>query len=108
MVLASCEKEDEEKTVTYLVSDAVSEISFSYLDQQGALINRSESFNSKEDDWKLTFGAKKGDLVYLSATYTDSLSSVALSILINGKVYKKASSNNDPDRYVTVSGVIPY
>lgn len=106
--LASCEKESEEKRVTYLVSDATSEVSFSYTDHEGNLVNLKETFNSKEDIWQTSFEAKKGDIVYISAQYADSASSVALSILINGKVFKKATSNNDPGKFVTVSGTIPY
>jgi hypothetical protein len=61
-----------------------------------------------EDIWDFNYTDKRGEIVYISARYTDSTSSVNVKILIDGKVYKQGSSNNEPNKYVTVSGTIPY
>ncbi|MCD4735999.1 MAG: hypothetical protein K8R53_08150 [Bacteroidales bacterium] len=107
-IFCNCEKENEHQLIKYQISNAVSEVSFSYRINNGNLKEESILFNSKEDIWKYTFEANKGDIVYISARYTDSISSVTATILINGKIYKQGLSNNEPNKYVTVSGVVPY
>jgi hypothetical protein len=66
------------------------------------------NFDSGEDIRSYSFSGEKGDIVYVSAIYTDSASSVKVEILLDGKIYKSGSSNNEPGKYVIVSGTIPY
>ena len=103
-----CTKDDEKVEVVYEVSNAVSETGIEFRDPEGELLQESPVFNSKEDVWSRSFDFLKGEIVYISAIYSDTASSVNVRILIGGKVYKQAASNNDPGKYVTVSGVAPY
>ena len=107
-MLISCDKEAETVIVTYRASDGpvISEVS--YRDAGGELRNLQLNFASAEDSWTSSIKFKRGDIVYLSAVYYDSIASVKLEILIDGKVYKSNRSVNEPEKYVIVSGSIPY
>jgi len=108
LVLASCEKERKEVTIKYEISRAYSVTEVSYRNSDGELISETIEFQSVEDVWNFNYTDKRGEIVYISTRYSDSTSSVNVRILIDGKVYKQGSSNNEPNKYVTVSGTIPY
>ena len=108
MIFPACEKESELVPVKYFVSNAYSETEITYYDENKILQTKTVDFQSSEDEWEYTFVGKKGDIIYISSVYYDSTSSVNLKILLDGKIYKQVSSNNEPDKYVTVSGTIPY
>ena len=105
---AGCEKERQEVPVKYEVSNAYSQTKISYRNSNGDVIDEIVDFESIEDVWNVSFMQNRGEIVYVSARYSDSTSSVNVRILIDGKVYKQGSSNNEPNKYVTVSGTIPY
>ncbi len=107
IIMVSCEKENE-KQVKYLITDSVSNYEVSYQDENGDLINKSVSVESKEDKWIYEFTGKEGQIVYVSAIYKDINSGIDVKILIDGKVYKEAQSLYDTLSYVVVSGTIPY
>ncbi len=108
LILLACEKENSNVKVTYKVSNAVAEteIVFRNSDQNIQTIN--VNFQSATDVWSYSFETKKGEILYVSAIYQDSTSGVNVQILTDGKVYKQGSSKNEPGRYVTVSGTVPY
>jgi len=108
IALSSCNKDDSEVDVTYRVSSAYSETIISYTDETGIMNTDTVNFDSGEDIRSYSFSGEKGDIVYVSAIYTDSASSVKVEILLDGKIYKSGSSNNEPGKYVIVSGTIPY
>jgi len=108
LLLSSCLKEEEAVNVQYLVSGSTSAVEISFLDEQGSLQTLNRDFISLNDFWSHTYDAAEGKLVYLSARYTDSTSSVKCRIFIDGKLYKQNASTYDPGRYVIVSGTIPY
>lgn len=108
LVLVGCEKEREEVSVKYEVSNAYAPTDISYRNSDGEIINETIEFQSVEDVWNFNYTEKRGEIVYVSTRYSDSTSSVNVRILIDGKVYKQGSSNNEPNKYITVSGTIPY
>jgi len=108
LIIFACEKESTIVKVRYKVSNAYSETEIIYRDIEKNLKTEMVDFQSGEDVWQYSFEGEKGDIVYISTRYTDSISSVKVRILLDGKIYKEGSSNNEPGKYVTVSGTIPY
>jgi len=74
----------------------------------GNVLAETIDFESVEDVWTYSYTDKRGEIVYISTRYTDSTSSVNVRILVDGKIYKQGSSINEPNKYITVSGTIPY
>lgn len=107
MALISCEK-NTDIPVRYHATGAISPFTVTYLDETGSLVTLQVPVASAEDEWNYSFTSKQGEIVYLSAIYKDITSGINLSILIDGKIYKQASSNYDTIHYVIVSGTIPY
>lgn len=107
-VFIGCEKERQEVKVKYEISNAYSPIAISYKNSDGQIVAETIEFESVEDVWTYNYVDKKGEIVYVGASYTDSTSSVNIQIVVDGKVYKQASSNNEPYKYLIVSGTIPY
>lgn len=103
----SCEVR-EDKNVKYIATEATSEFSLAYRNEAGELITVNVEANSATDRWEYSFIAEQGEIVYASGNYKDISSALKIMILIDGKVFKQASSRSDTVRYVTVSGVIPY
>ena len=108
MMLLACEKEDAAIMVTYEVSNAYADTEITYRNSDKQVIMESVAFESGEDTWHYSMESMQGDIVYLSARYMDTASSVKLRIIIDGKTYKEGSSNNEPDKYLTVAGTVPY
>lgn len=106
--ILSCNKDDSEVDVSYRISKSWSETIISYTNENGIVNTDTAFFDSGEDVWSYSFSGEKGEIVYISAIYTDSTSSVTVEILLDGKIYKSESSNNEPQKYVIVSGTIPY
>ena len=106
--ILSCNKDDSKVDVSYRVSKAYSETVIAYTNEAGIMNTDTVNFDSGEDIWSYSFSGKKGDIIYVSAIYIDSTSSVTVEILLDGKIYKSGSGNNEPGKYVIVSGTIPY
>ncbi len=107
LAFAACEKKAD-IPVRYLATDAVSGFTLTYRNSAGNLITEEVNVASTEDKWDYSYKAKKGEIVYLSAIYKDITSGIKLAILVDGKIYKQASSQYDTINYVIVSGTIPY
>jgi len=108
VVLVSCEKERQEVKVKYEISNAYSQTEINYRNSEGNIIIETIDFESIEDVWNFSYSDNRGEIVYISTRYTDTTSSVNVRILVDGKIYKQGSSNNEPNKYITVSGTIPY
>ncbi|MBN1199074.1 MAG: hypothetical protein JXA23_06965 [Bacteroidales bacterium] len=105
--LISCEK-NADIPVRYHATGAISPFTVTYLDETGSLVTLQIPVASAEDEWDYSFTSRQGEIVYLSAIYKDITSGINLSILVDGKIYKQASSNFDTIHYVIVSGTIPF
>ncbi|MCD4730745.1 MAG: hypothetical protein K8R74_09110 [Bacteroidales bacterium] len=108
IVLIACEKERQEVMVKYEISNAYSPVEVNYRNSDGNVLAETIDFESVEDVWTYSYTDKRGEIVYISTRYTDSTSSVNVRILVDGKIYKQGSSINEPNKYITVSGTIPY
>lgn len=108
LIILACEKEREEVTVKYRVSNAYSETELKYQDGDANLKSEVVNFESTEDIWDYSFTGNRGDIIYISTVYHDSTSSVKVEILLDGKTFKVGSSTHEPDKYITVSGTIPF
>ena len=108
LLVSACDKENENVAVSYKVSNAYADTEISYRNDDAQIITETVGFESAEDVWTYSMDLKRGDIVYLSAIYSDTASSVKLQILVDGKVFKEGSNNNDPGKYLTVSGSIPF
>ena len=110
-VLVSCEKDNTEKKVEYLVTNSQaypSRIGVYYQNDSAVLVKKNIKLKSALDQWTYSFMAERGDLIYVSALDTVPLSFVNVRILVDGKVYKQDSKGNDNTKPVTVSGTVPY
>jgi hypothetical protein len=103
----ACVKENDKVPVQYRVSSAYAETEISFRNDQQDIITEIYPFQSGEDIWTWSGQLLKGEIVYLSTRYTDSASSVKVQILVDGKIYKESSSNNEPNKYLIVSGTVP-
>lgn len=104
----ACEKDEQKVNVTYRLSNAIADTDLSYRNVDGQIMNEMVQIESAEDVWMKSLEMERGDIVYLSAIYQDSASSVKIQILVDGKVYKEGSSDKSPEEYLTISGTIPY
>ncbi len=107
LLFQACAKQ-QEVSVTYEASQAISAFSVSYQNEHGLLVDTIINPQSKEDVWRYMMFLSKGDIVYLSGKYDDVNSGLKLSIVIDGKVFKEQYSLGDTVNYLTVSGTIPY
>jgi len=107
LLFTACNKQ-QQVTVEYEASTAVSAYELSYQNEFGILIDTLISPQSSEDVWHHSMKLPKGDIVYLSGKYDDINSSLKLSIKIDGKIYQEQYSVGDTVHYVIVSGTIPY
>lgn len=105
--LASCEKSTEHR-VEYRITESVSGFDVRYMDGTGQFISEGVTTQSAQDTWKFSFQADEGGIVFVSANYKDPASAIKVQIMIDGKVYKQASSKNDTVSFITVSGVVPF
>jgi hypothetical protein len=108
LLFSACNKEDETIIVQYKASNGYSNTQIKYRNAEGVLVSENINFVGGEDIWTYSFDGKKGDIVFVSARYYDSNSSITLQILLDGKVFKEGTSNNETDEILTISGTIPY
>jgi hypothetical protein len=106
-IASGCHKRDDKK-VTYLVTSDATEIALQYRDESGLLQKIALQPAGGQDEWRYSFMAEQGDIVYLSGKYEEGLATLKLMITIDGKIYKQVQSTGDTIKFVTVSGVVPY
>ncbi len=107
VVTSACNK-PQRKEVVYRAMGAVSAYNLQYFDEQNVLIKEEVIPQSKQDVWEYGFEAEEGDIVYINGKYHDINSGLKIQVLIDGKIYKQASSEGDTVNYLVVSGVVPY
>lgn len=107
LLFQACVKQ-QEVSVIYEASQAVSAFSVSYQNEYGLLVDTIINPQSNQDIWRYKMFLSKGDIVYLSGKYDDINSGLKLSIIIDGKVFKEQYSLGDTVNYLIVSGTIPY
>ena len=107
-VFAACDKDAKEMKVTYIVTDSDSDFEIIYRDENNNTILKHVDIVSAEDEWMYTYIGEEGDIVYLSAYYSDVNSSISVRILLDESVFRQGYSVNDTTRWVTASGTIPY
>ena len=93
-LLFSCEKTSE-KQVTYYITGSISGFDVNYRAAEGTLLSERIETSSAEDEWKYSFSAEEGDIVFVSAIYADISSAITVQVLINGKLFKQGSSSQD-------------
>lgn len=106
-ILTAC-NDTNKKNVKYIATGAVSAYNLQHLDENGELTSTECVPQSAQDQWTYNYIAEEGDIVYISGSYTDINSALKIMILIDGKVYKQASTKSDTISMITVSGTIPY
>lgn len=104
----SCDINEEERSVTYRISNNHSGFDVTYRIADGSLNKATIDISSKEDIWTYNFTGTEGDIVYVSANYKDINTGIRIQILLDGKTFKQGSSLYDTLNFVTVSGTIPY
>jgi hypothetical protein len=92
----------------YLVTKSQAGFNVTYLNEDGSKKSEKVVFNSKEDEWKYSFDAQKGDIVWISVLDTVPESYVRVVIYVNGKVYKQANRDTIRTKPLIVSGVVPF
>lgn len=103
----SCEKDNYERKVKYLVTKSISGFDVTFLNENGDMIKESIIAGSENDQWTYSYDAGRGDIVYISVLDTLPTSFVKVQILVDGKIYKQASRDDDYMKPLTVSGVVP-
>ena len=113
-----CEKDNDTRQVTYLLTGLEQDFQVSYINEQGKTIN--DNIEPVNDDavWTYSFDAQKGDILYLYIRFLDTdldPTKFKFRILINGKVYKdaygcdKEDTETIPISYVVKrAGTVPY
>lgn len=108
LVLDSCNFVTDEADVTYLVTGAASGFDVRYRDAEGVLVLERIQAGSESDVWQYDFTADAGEILFISARYYDINSGIRIRILLDGKIFREASSRFDTSAFVVVSGTIPY
>lgn len=108
MLTIACSKNNQNIEVEYRINNSTAMTAIGFRNEKGLLINDSLDFASNQDIWQYNMQLKRGEIVYLSAIYHDSSSSVNVEILMDGKIYKQKTSVQEPEKYVIVSGIVPY
>ena len=103
----SCDK-PKEVQVNYRITNSISGFDVNYRDMDGNLVTEKVETQSAQDQWTYNYTTEEGEIVFVSARYTDINSAILIQILIDGKVYKEGSSNADTVKYLTVSGTVPF
>ena len=106
-ILSSC-KENNQVSVNYQSTGAISEYILYYQGADGELHNVTVSPQSAKDVNKISFIGEQGDIVYVSGKYADPNSALKITIKIDGKIYKQAANEGDTLKFLTVSGVVPF
>jgi hypothetical protein len=117
MALISCEKDNDEVTVQYVVKGLTKKFRVAYLNENGNTVYLDSVVNK---NWTYTFKGEQGDLVYLFLRHQEDVSYMTkfqFRIIVNGKIYKDAYTydidrgivNKDSLRYeILRSGVVPF
>ena len=106
--LIACDQAVEGVAVTYVVTDSDSGFDVRYRNADGKLVSETVVTDSETDVWKYAFETDPGEIVFISANYYDVNSKIRVRILVDGKIFREASSLYDTANFVVVSGTVPY
>lgn len=106
--LISCDQSIHEVQVTYLVTDSDSGFDVRYRNSEGEVIYEQVETGSESDVWDYSFMADPGQILFVSTNYYDVASKIKVRILLDGKIFREASSRYDTSNFVVVSGTVPY
>jgi hypothetical protein len=106
--LIACDQAVEEVAVTYMVTDSDSGFDVRYRNTDGELVSEKVTTDSETDVWKYVFEADPGEIVFISANYYDVNSKIRVQIMLDGKIFREASSRYDTTDFVVVSGTVPW
>jgi len=113
----SCEKDNNEIKVQYIIKGLDKKFRVAYLNNEGKTIYSDSIINK---NWTYSFQGHKGDLLYLYLRHQENVSYMTkfqFRIIVNGKIYKDAYTydtdrgivNKDSLRYEIIrSGIIPF
>lgn len=107
-MFASCEVNNDQRKVTYRISENSTGYKVQYIDENENLITEYIMPASSQDIWSYSFDGKEGVIIYVSSIYNNINDGILIEILLDGKIFKQGSSLYDTLNYVTVSGTIPY
>ena len=118
IIVSSCQKEADPKTIDYMVTGLADPYSIVYLDAKGNSISETMTPDGLSDNWVKSFSMEEGTPVYLYIKFTEDISSnmdFSMGILIDGKYYKQAkhfdkesSSTGTLIFEVKRSGIVPF
>ena len=93
IIVSSCQKESDPKTVDYFITGLGDPYTIVYLDDEGKSVNMTITPDGLSDKWVKTFSMDEGTPVYLYIKFKEDISSnmsFKMGILVNGKYYKEA------------------
>lgn len=108
LFLSSCSKNSDEHIVKYLITDATTKVYIEYKNSDGEIVELSKYFDSEEDSWTYSLSLREGEMFFVSAYYLESNASAKALVLVDGKLVKEKKSENEPEKYIIVSGTVPY
>jgi hypothetical protein len=115
LTLTACEKEYEERNVSYLITGLTNPYTVAWLSPDGVTTTETIQPANDGEVWLQNFTAHQGDILYMFAQFTDKElvpTKFKFRILINGKVFKESFGydHNIGDTLFRVkrAGVIPY
>jgi len=109
ITLISCSKNEEVKTVKYMVTNSLSGFNVSYSKEDGSVVTEHITTASPSDKKNLySFTAKSGDVFYISVTDTATYSFPQVYVFVDNKVFKQNARTDNKMMPVVVSGTIPF
>ena len=86
------------------MTDSDSGFDVRYWNSDGELIFVEVKTQSESDVWEYSFDTEPGGILFISAIYYDVNSKIKIRILLDGKIFREASSRYDTSNFVVVSG----
>ena len=106
--LSSCDDNAQQNIIQYRADGASDQYELSWLDAAGEKKSAVIDPTSAKEIWSVSFEAEEGQIYFLSGRYYNPENKLNISVLLNGKNLKTATSVYDTTRYIIVSGTVPY
>ncbi len=93
IALSACQKDFEERSITYLITGLANPYRVTYVDETGEATTKNIAPVNDDQVWHYNFTAQQGDILYMFAEFTDIElvpTKFKFRILINGKVFKES------------------
>ena len=91
LILPSCNKEYEERNVSYLITGLANPYKVAYITEEGKTVSTTITPENDREVWTYNFTGQQGDILYLFAELTDIglvPTKFKFRILVDGKIYK--------------------